>query len=109
MTSFLITWGVANITRAFFQRAARSSGGVSPVNMANCPPVSCSPGTRRNFSKKRRCCSTKGFVGAIISTLPPSLYNRDAAASSAMAVFPRPVGSTTRVWPSTACMAMVSW
>ena len=84
------------------QSISLSSADTSPVKTTTSSTVVM-------FRMKAACCSTRGLVGAIKSTLPLSLDRTSAMTSRATMVLPIPVGRTTRVDLSMHDRAMLTW
>ncbi len=57
-----------------------------------------------SLENSSKCCSTRGFVGAIIRTLPSA--RNSAAVRAAIIVLPRPVGRIRRVSALMHCSTM---
>jgi hypothetical protein len=94
-----MTWGVDTIRRFSFHISVRTDGATSPVNIAGSY-------LRRCSLRKPACCCTRGFVGAMNSTLCFFLSRVSAMTIRATMVFPMPVGRTTRVDSDAAPWAM---
>ena len=97
--------GVQKKKRAVRHSGRRSAGGISPVStrQSRCetPHVS---------QKARSCCSTSGFVGATNAHAPSGNQRpKLCITTDAMSVFPKPVGSETSVFSSSAARAIASW